>query len=231
MAKLVLSKNGLILSQYFPDKDVFLIGRKAGCDVHIDDAGVSKEHARILSMGNDQVLEDMNSTNGTYVNGVRIIKHILQSGDVIEVHGYQLKYISQKAARELDFDKTMMISGVDFSAVAPEGRRMEEAAVAVPTTRATRTSFPLGRVTVLSGNEKGREVELSRVITLFGLAGKQLVVVTRRSGGYFISHVEGSTPAKLNSRTLPRDEPQPLADDDQIEVGGEKLLFRLSGSR
>ena len=58
MAKLVLSMNGTVIGNYFLEKERFSIGRKPTCDIQINDQGVSKEHAIILTVGNDQILED-----------------------------------------------------------------------------------------------------------------------------------------------------------------------------
>ena len=60
------------------------IGREAGSDVYINDVEVSRKHARLLSQFGDYLLEDLDSTNGTFVNGQRISgQRILQPGDTI----------------------------------------------------------------------------------------------------------------------------------------------------
>ena len=115
MAKIVLSMNGTVLGNYFLETDRFIIGRKKDTQIHLNDQGVSKEHAVILTVGNDQILEDLNSTNGTQVNGKKVEKHILQNGDVIEIGRYNLKYINQKAIPDMDFDKTLMMPVLDKS--------------------------------------------------------------------------------------------------------------------
>ena len=56
MAKLVLSLNGTVLGNYFLEKDRFVIGRRPTCDIQITDQGASKEHAVILTVGNDQII-------------------------------------------------------------------------------------------------------------------------------------------------------------------------------
>jgi predicted component of type VI protein secretion system len=61
---------------------------------------------------NDSFLEDLNSTNGTYVNGQPVKKHFLQNGDVVELGKYKLKYIAEHAAAghdAADFEKTMVL--------------------------------------------------------------------------------------------------------------------------
>ncbi|MDP1704702.1 MAG: FHA domain-containing protein, partial [Sulfurimicrobium sp.] len=62
MAKLVLSLDGNVLGYHFLEKERFGIGRKPSNELHIDDSSVSKEHAVIVTVGNDQILEDLGST-------------------------------------------------------------------------------------------------------------------------------------------------------------------------
>jgi pSer/pThr/pTyr-binding forkhead associated (FHA) protein len=78
MAKLVLSTNGTILDQCFIAKDRTTIGRDADSDLVIDDPVVSRAHAAIITVGNDQTVEDLGAANGTLVNGKRITRHLLE---------------------------------------------------------------------------------------------------------------------------------------------------------
>jgi len=74
------------------------IGRRLHNDLVLDHPAISGDHARILTHGADSVLEDLNSTNGTLVNGQPVRKHFLQSGDVIELARYALRYQAPAAA-------------------------------------------------------------------------------------------------------------------------------------
>jgi hypothetical protein len=230
MAKLVLSLNGTVLGNYFLEKDRFVIGRRPSCDIQVNDQGVSKEHAVILTVGNDQILEDLKSTNGTQVNGEKVDRHILQNGDVIEVGRYKIKYVNQKAIPDMDFDKTLMIPAFDRSKLTPmdadtatqEGLQVE---TAVATARAVKNVFPLGAVKGLSGDHAGQEIELVRPITSFGRPGNS-AIISRRPHGYFITHVCGRKLPVVNGRSI-GEAPHPLDNLDQIEIAGEKLQFLL----
>ncbi len=69
---------------YELDKDVYAIGREAGNDLVIEDAQVSRRHARLTKQGNSYLLEDLGSTNGTFVNGSRVTAPVLlANGDLI----------------------------------------------------------------------------------------------------------------------------------------------------
>lgn len=86
-----------------PPRDIALnkpritIGRRSRCDIRFDDQAVSAEHAVILQVGADAVLEDLDSTNGTCVNGQPVKKHFLQDGDVVDVAGHRLVYHAHAA--------------------------------------------------------------------------------------------------------------------------------------
>jgi predicted component of type VI protein secretion system len=112
MAKLILSMDGLVLKEIPLSKERTTIGRKPHNDIQIDNLAVSGEHAVIVTILADSFLEDLGSTNGTFVNGKTVKKHFLQSNDVIELGKYKLKYISEAlpgAAKAADFEKTMVL--------------------------------------------------------------------------------------------------------------------------
>jgi pSer/pThr/pTyr-binding forkhead associated (FHA) protein len=111
MAKLILSMDGLVLREIPLDKERISMGRKPHNDIQIDNLAISGEHAVIITLLNDSFLEDLNSTNGTYVNGQPIKKHFLQNGDVVELGKYRLKYVNEVAPETVaaDFEKTVAL--------------------------------------------------------------------------------------------------------------------------
>lgn len=120
MAKLILSLESMVLREIKLETDKLKIGRKPHNDLQIDNLAVSGEHAVITTIQGDSFLEDLNSTNGTMINGKPVQKHFLQDGDVIELGKYKLKYMREPGARatQENFEKTMIIkpSGVRPSA-------------------------------------------------------------------------------------------------------------------
>jgi predicted component of type VI protein secretion system len=109
-AKLILSMNGVVLQEYALDKEHMTIGRKPHNEIVIDNLAVSGEHAAVVTILNDCFLEDLDSTNGTMVNGASIKKHFLQNNDVIEIGKYKLKYLNDQKSQSTaaDFEKTMV---------------------------------------------------------------------------------------------------------------------------
>lgn len=220
MAKLVLTIDGEVAGTHFIDAPRFTIGSVEGSSLQLAHPGVSRSHAVITKVGNDDILEDLGSTNGTLVNGNKIVRHILQHDDVIEIAGCQIRYRSQKAASGPSLDRTMVIKGLD-SELRPSIERAgaKKAGQAAEAAR-------LGLVRVTKGPQAGQEIELARVLRTFGQPGVQLAVINRRPHGYFITHVEGKKPALLNSRPIGL-EPRLLAPNDMISVGDEELQFLL----
>ena len=110
MARLVLSLDGQVLAEYNMSKERYTVGRLPDNDIRIDNAAVSGHHALVINILNDSFLEDLNSTNGTYVNGKLIKKHALQHGDVITVGHHALRFVDGEADEPQDeFEKTMII--------------------------------------------------------------------------------------------------------------------------
>jgi pSer/pThr/pTyr-binding forkhead associated (FHA) protein len=133
MARLILSLDGQTLAEYNMTKERYTVGRLPDNDIRIDNAAVSGHHSLIINILNDSFLEDLNSTNGTYVNGKLIKKHALQHGDVITVGHHQLRYVDDQAQQtpEDEFEKTMVIEphGHMEKQVAKAARIAEAAAV------------------------------------------------------------------------------------------------------
>jgi pSer/pThr/pTyr-binding forkhead associated (FHA) protein len=118
MARLILSLDSQVLAEYNMSKERYTVGRLLDNDVRIDNPAVSGHHSLIINILNDSFLEDLNSTNGTYVNGKLIKKHALQHGDVITIGHHQLRFADQQTndAEQDEFEKTMVIPAGQQSA-------------------------------------------------------------------------------------------------------------------
>jgi pSer/pThr/pTyr-binding forkhead associated (FHA) protein len=226
MAKLVLSSGGAILHQAFLDKERVSIGRDSCNQVVIDDPAIALEHAVITPLGNDHILEDLESEAGTFVNGARVSRHILQHGDVIELGAFYLRYLNPRASSEMDLERTMLISGLRRVSDAGQDAPSPQDEARVPAAPSTKVRFPKGSITVLAGDQAGRTIELDRVVATFGQADGDLAVVTRRPHGYFITQVQGRRRARVNGQSI-AGEPRALTHGDVIDIGNQKLEFRL----
>ncbi len=100
MAKIIISRNDKVLREVMLCKERVTIGRRPHNDVVIDNLAVSAEHAVIVTLNNDSFLEDLNSTNGTQVNGQPVKKHFLQDEDVIELAQYKITFVDGESVND-----------------------------------------------------------------------------------------------------------------------------------
>ena len=240
MARLILSLDGQTLAEYNMTKERYTIGRLPDNDIRIDNAAVSGHHSLIINILNDSFLEDLNSTNGTYVNGKLIKKHALQHGDVITVGHHQLRYGDDQAeeAQSDDFEKTMVItpsSQMEDQVEAAEratdqavGGSDDESYAPTSTQQVDdeqTPKLPSAKLQVLSGTFAGKELELSKALTTLGRPGVQVAAITRRAEGFYIVHVE-SGPEEgyplVNGQPIGGQARQ-LHDNDVIELAGVKM--------
>ena len=228
MARLILSLDGTVLAEYNMNKERYTIGRLPDNDIRIDNPAVSGHHSLIINILNDSFLEDLNSTNGTYINGKLIKKHALQHGDVITAGHHQLRFVEDDEAQQDEFEKTMVIQ--------PSARPVERvrAAVSEAGTTASRRALANGapaikkaKLQVLSGAFAGRELELTKALTTLGRPGVQVAAITRRSEGYFIVHVdsEGEDNFPLVNGAKIGAQARKLFDNDVIQLAGVKMGF------
>ena len=159
MAKLILSLDGQTVREYLIDKERITIGRRPNNDIQIDNLAVSGEHAVITTILNDSFLEDMDSTNGTLVNGEPVKKHYLQNNDVIEIGKYRLTYFTGQAVaapeeEPQDFERTMIIRSSPLAA-KPAPAPMEEPVVPTSHTSTQPVSRYEGAMAAVQGLVRG----------------------------------------------------------------------------
>ena len=228
MAKLVLSMNGVVQGEYELNQERLTIGRKPDNDIPIDNLAVSVKHALVITILDDSFLEDLGSTNGSYVNGKLVKKHALKDGDVIAIGKHELKYVNEHAtADDDDFEKTMIIKPGSASAAVAAAQAAEKAVEsAAPAAAAPPAGggMPLGRLTVLNGPIAGKELELTKALITLGKPGTQVAVISRRPQGHFLTHIEGNNFPLVNSEQIGAKAYQ-LKDSDLIELAGIKMEF------
>ena len=106
MPKLVVSLDGVVIKEVQLTKDKTTLGRRPYNDIVIDNLAVSGEHAVLQMVGADVFIEDLNSTNGTYINGKAIKKQLLSHNDTVEIGKYKIKYLVEDG---VDYEKTMIM--------------------------------------------------------------------------------------------------------------------------
>jgi pSer/pThr/pTyr-binding forkhead associated (FHA) protein len=212
MPKMIVSIDGVVIKEVQLTKDRTTLGRRPYNDIVIDNLAVSGEHAVMQMTGNEVYLEDLNSTNGTYVNGKAAKKQLLAHNDTVEIGKYKIKFINEAAAA--GFEQTMVIKpGAAGLTPAPV---MEAPVVAAVGGTAA--------IKVLSGAAAGREVPLVKVVTTIGKPGVAVAAITKRPHGFVVAHVEGVNKPTLNGSPIGA-EPVTLKNMDVLELAGTQMQF------
>ncbi len=104
MFKLVIMRGGLETGQVVLEAKRISIGRDQTSDITLDDASVSRHHARLIRVMDSYYLEDLDSTNGTQRNHRPITKHVLKHSDEIRIGGFTLYFIAEEEAGQRESD-------------------------------------------------------------------------------------------------------------------------------
>jgi len=219
MGKLVVSLDGVVIKEVQITKDKTTLGRRPYNDIVIDNLAVSGEHAVLQMLGSDVFIEDLNSTNGTYINGKAVKKQLLTHNDTVEIGKYKIKYLLEDGT---DYEKTMIMkpgsAATAVTAAAPLGRNSAFGSLGGPAGAATAT------IRVMNGAAAGREVALTKVVTTVGKPGVQVASITKRPAGYVLAHVEGASRPAVNGSPL-IGETVGLKNGDVIELAGTQMQF------
>jgi len=206
--------------------DVFTIGRKAGNDLSVDDHTVSGHHARIIKVQAVYFLEDLKSTNGSSVNGMRVDRHQLKDSDVITIGQHRI--IFQEAAAPTAaapslsslVDETMVISaevsGASAASLSPR--------VVVTHGSTDRLEYLLNKPVSSIGSQQGAAIRLTG-----WFAPKSAAQIIQRGGVYFVSLAQGGKTLLVNGQDVAGQ--QQLKNGDHIQVAGVSLTFYWVGSR
>jgi predicted component of type VI protein secretion system len=231
MERVLLKYKESVVKEIILKQGVTTIGRKPENDIIIINQAISGHHARLIMSGNSLFVEDLNSLNGTYLNGKKVSRGELYDGDVILMGVHTLDIFSD---RKRDADKKVF---------AVRGRSMEETVI-IPSDdkqkiiEASDKSLPekLGGFVVIEGSADKKEYEFREKVSAIGsnegsaimlkgfFAPKVAALVNRRREGYFITP-SGGKELKVNGRTITQR--CDLKDGDIVDVGSLKLQFYL----
>ncbi|MFT4862710.1 MAG: pSer/pThr/pTyr-binding forkhead associated (FHA) protein [Pseudohongiellaceae bacterium] len=214
--KLEFSFNSSKLGEFPLNKEVMTIGRKEDNDIRIENLAVSGHHAKLLTIFEDSFLEDLSSTNGTFVNGKSIDKHPLKNGDVIVIGKHELRYINAAASMADDGEKTVLIRR------RPEA---EQAPVIM-----TRPNIEKAKLQILNGKSAGKELPLIKASVKLGKTGGEIVQINKRPDGHFIVYLDQSankTSPLINGESI-GSRAIKLHNHDVIEINRLKIEYYLS---
>ncbi len=255
MAKLILKFEDRVLKEIPVGAGMVKIGRVPDNTVMIDNPAVSSHHARVFRDGDSFVLEDLQSTNGTFVNDNRVTRHNLSNGDVIAVGKHKLVFergekeeaIAEAAPSEeapvlpelggtvfLDTKAQRELMAKIQAQAAAQGQPVPAAPTA-KTPAAPAAPARVGVLTVLSGKSDQAEYRLEAATSVIGKSDTALV----RLKGWFKPKLaaaiarkgETYTVTPLGGKTLVNKQAltgrHELKDGDVLEVSGLTLQFNL----
>ena len=227
MPKLILKFDDRELRECAVGNEPVSIGRRPDNMIIIDHPVVSGRHARVFREGNQYVVEDLKSTNGTFVNHKPIARHTLVEGDTVLVGKHSLVFSLAGGRQEPAEDDN---AGRDDDRQSPMDAIVPKTAIPAPPAR-------IGSVRVVSGKSDRSEYALVAVTTIIGTSDTAHI----RTRGWFKPRVaaaiarkgEGFTVTPMGAAVIVNGQKvsnrQELADGDRIEVSGLTLEFRLSG--
>lgn len=225
MAKMIVSIDGVVIKEVELSKERTTLGRRPYNDIVIDNLAVSGEHAVFLMLGAEVLMEDLNSTNGSYVNGKAIKKQPLRHGDTIEVGKYALKFVGSAGSENSERGTLATSSGGrPVAAGGPSSPRSSQQPAHMPTHAPAHTPAFDAAIRVLSGTAAGREVALVKVVTTIGKPGVAVAAITKRPHGFMLAHVEGTIIPTVNGTPIGAEEVQ-LHSGDMLELAGTRMQF------
>lgn len=190
MPKMIVSLDDIVIKEVQLTKDRTALGRRPYNDIVIDNLAVSGEHAVLQLSGLEVYVEDLNSTNGTYVNGKAIKKQLLQNGDFVEIGKYRIQLCNETSPTVASTQGSAVIKVMTGAAAGREVALLKVVttlgkpgiAVAAITNRAG--SFVIAHVegdrpTLVNGAAVGSEPVALRSGDQLELAGTQMQFVQR----------------------------------------------------
>lgn len=250
MPKLELRFDNATLAEFPVALEPLSIGRGPDNDVVIDNLAVSTHHARISPELDHYVVEDLQSVNGTFVNGHTVQRKVLRDGDRIGIGKHLLvffEYATAQAPRPAaakvtapKLDETFLLDSKQRQQLLKAATEAAAATAPTGTGRpAPRRAQAVGHLQVLHGKTDQSEYSLTAKLTLIGrspmatirLRGwfkpKTAGVIVRRDDGYYVGPAShGTRNVRVNG--LPLEKPQLLQEGDLVEVSGVRLVFSLS---
>ena len=121
MESYLISQEGLRGERVFPVESRITIGRAPENDIHLAEPSVSKQHAAVYLSEGDPIVEDLESSNGTFVNDEEVKKAVLRSGDTLQVGKVALQFLQEdKVGKQIDIKDTQVFDLSDLISTSRE---------------------------------------------------------------------------------------------------------------
>jgi FHA domain len=206
MGKLVIKYKGKLVDEVNLKLGETKIGRKAGSDIVLNDASVSGEHAIIKTVGLRSTINDLESTNGTFIENKRVMQHELRHGETIMIGAHTLLYRD------------------DANLDAPMHGRHADNGMADDSQEKTKILTAFAQLLAVDGTDKGKRLPLIKDEVTLDNPGKSPARIIRGPDGYVVHASAGPGEPRLNDRPIPPGG-RFLENGDMLEVGGTKFRF------
>jgi len=233
MPFLILTYKGKMIRQYTVEYGRPLsIGRNEKNDIIIGNLAVSGFHARVEFRENNVVVSDLESKNGTYVNGNRVKKATLANGDELGVGKHQLLFSEHRA--DVTFHETPLTAmkagsldvtvTIDTSDLKNGRQKGLKGISAKPLPILVFKKGGKGRIELGNRYTRMGSARSNEVVVKGFLMGKRAATVVRRDDGYYLNHVSGLVKPRLNGVKVGK-EPVKLNHGDTVSIGASNLRF------
>jgi hypothetical protein len=224
MGKIIIKFNDAVIDHVELKQGDMKIGRRSGCDIVLDHLAVSGEHANIFTIGGDSFIQDLNSTNGTFINNKRIVKHHLRNGDTVSIGQHSLVYLNEPTRSTHEGDTIAKTVIIDPSPRPTPPAPPQAPISAVSETKTTGGIEGKAELLVMDGKNSGKRIELTKMVTNLGKTGRHAGIITKTLEGFLLDSVIGEEKPKLNGRPIGAGGAK-LRNGDIIEVAGTRLQF------
>jgi pSer/pThr/pTyr-binding forkhead associated (FHA) protein len=153
MNKIIVNLGNVKLDEIPLHRGSLNIGRAADNDISLADAATSAHHAKIVTIFTSSFIQDLNSTNGTIVNGRKVVRHTLHHGDIISIGNLQLLYKSDTKSGSEESRKTVNINKSEMQNLLQKSQDLNKKAANHPGTVRQKENLSGFSISVPSANE------------------------------------------------------------------------------
>lgn len=236
MPELIVKLGDKLVQRYVFDKDVISIGRARDNDIVIENLSVSRNHARIRRADGKFILTDLNSANGTMVNMVRVTKHEIVDGDLVQIGKHTLAFTTKESSQVAEppppaakpsgmqtVQQQAAMASVGMASVgagggAGDGDMPNPGMVCVVKGKQVDQKFRVGRRETTIGRANDNDVRL-----FDWFVSKKHAQIVRRDNGFYLKDLQSWRGTTVNGQNV-RSEVQ-LKEGDEITLGTTVLRF------
>jgi pSer/pThr/pTyr-binding forkhead associated (FHA) protein len=215
MPEIIVKLGDNIVHKYIFDKEIMSVGRARDNDIVIENLSVSRNHARIRKEEDRFILTDLNSANGTYVNGVRVTRVEIVDEDVVTIGKHKLHFTNKPVVEEeiigeaFGAERTMLVDQVQVAElIVTKGKQKDQV-------------FKITKYESFLGRASDNDIRLHD-----WFVSKKHAVIIRQGSNYFIKDLGSWRGTMVNGKNVRDCELKP---GDEVQLGTTILGFRMEG--